>query len=66
MSSASSEQAIKLADFFSKEIPGSHFVPVFYMGSEDADLDELGHIYIEGGKTGMENKTNRSCWQDES
>jgi len=23
-------------------------VPVFWMGSEDADLDELGHIYIDG------------------
>ena len=28
-------------------MPGCNFVPVFYMGSEDADLDELGHINIE-------------------
>lgn len=42
--------AVKLADNLCKEIPGAHFVPVYYMGSEDADLDELGHIYIEGEK----------------
>ncbi len=28
--------------------PDKEFVPVFYMGSEDADLDELGHIYLSG------------------
>jgi uncharacterized protein YllA (UPF0747 family) len=32
---------IKLADRLKKEFPGNHFVPVFWMGSEDADLDEL-------------------------
>jgi bacillithiol biosynthesis cysteine-adding enzyme BshC len=37
---------IKLADRFKKELPALHFVPVFWMGSEDADLDELGHIYL--------------------
>ncbi|TAD82576.1 MAG: bacillithiol biosynthesis cysteine-adding enzyme BshC [Bacteroidetes bacterium] len=37
---------IKLADQLAKEMPNHHFVPVFYMGSEDADLDELGHIYL--------------------
>lgn len=41
---------IKLADFLSKEIPENHFVPVFFMGSEDADLEELNHIYTEGKK----------------
>src|SRR5438094_104560 len=34
---------IKLADRLKKEFPDKHFVPVFWMGSEDADLDELGH-----------------------
>lgn len=42
--------AIKLAENLSEQIVNSNFVPVFYMGSEDADLEELGHIYINGEK----------------
>ncbi len=42
--------AIKLADELSVRYPLYHFVPVYYMGSEDADLDELGHIYAGGEK----------------
>ncbi len=42
--------AVKLAARLKEELPGSNFVPVFYMGSEDADLDELGHIYLFGEK----------------
>lgn len=41
---------IKLADRLNREWPDKHFVPVFYMGSEDADLDELGNVYIGGEK----------------
>lgn len=41
---------IKLADRLNKEWPDQHFVPVFYMGSEDADLEELGNIYLNGEK----------------
>lgn len=33
---------IKLADTLNKQYPDKHFVPVYYMGSEDNDLDELG------------------------
>lgn len=40
--------AIKLAESLSVQIPGNNFVPVYYMGSEDADLEELGHIYLDG------------------
>ncbi len=40
--------AIKLADELSTEMPDQHFVPVYYMGSEDADLDELGYIKLQG------------------
>ncbi len=47
---------IKLADRLKKEHPGSHFVPVFWMGSEDADLDELGHVYLGGEKLVWETK----------
>ena len=42
--------AIKLAEELTTAIPGNNFVPVFYMGSEDADLEELGHIYLFGEK----------------
>ena len=41
---------IKLADELAKKLPAYKFVPVYYMGSEDADLEELGHINIEGQK----------------
>lgn len=34
--------AIKLAKTLEAAHPELHFVPVYYMGSEDADLDELG------------------------
>ncbi|WP_238430125.1 bacillithiol biosynthesis cysteine-adding enzyme BshC [Chitinophaga agri] len=41
-------QTIKLADQLRSQYPQYSFVPVYYMGSEDADLDELGHVYIDG------------------
>lgn len=40
--------AVKLANHLSKELPEYNFVPVYYMGSEDADLDELGQINLAG------------------
>lgn len=42
--------AIKLADELNAAYPQYHFVPVYYMGSEDNDLEELGHIYLNGEK----------------
>jgi len=42
--------AVKLAAYLGKEIPEYKFVPVYYMGSEDADLEELGNIYLNGEK----------------
>jgi len=41
---------IKLTDTLFKRFPDKHFVPVFYMGSEDADLDELGNIFLGNEK----------------
>jgi bacillithiol synthase len=41
---------VKLAEEFKKQLPENNFVPVYYMGSEDADLDELGHIFVNGEK----------------
>ncbi|MCX6319897.1 MAG: bacillithiol biosynthesis cysteine-adding enzyme BshC [Bacteroidetes bacterium] len=40
--------AIKLADQYNAALPEFHFVPVYYIGSEDADLAELNHITIDG------------------
>ncbi|MEO6668793.1 MAG: bacillithiol biosynthesis cysteine-adding enzyme BshC, partial [Ferruginibacter sp.] len=42
--------AIKLADKLNNKIKTAHFVPVYYMGSEDADLQELGEVTINGKK----------------
>ena len=42
--------AIKLADELKAAFPTLHFVPVYYMGSEDADLEELGEVTINGKK----------------
>ena len=42
--------AIKLAENLNESVAGHKFVPVYYMGSEDADIDELGHIYLDGEK----------------
>ena len=41
---------IKLSEKLSSLYPDRHFVPVFYMGSEDADFDELGYIYLDREK----------------
>ncbi|MEO5685342.1 MAG: bacillithiol biosynthesis cysteine-adding enzyme BshC [Chitinophagaceae bacterium] len=41
---------IKLAASFKEQLPQYNFVPVFYMGSEDADLDELGNIWLNNEK----------------
>lgn len=48
--------AIRLAEYLHGEMPQYNFVPVFYMGSEDADLDELGHIHMDGQKLTWETK----------
>jgi len=41
---------IKLAESLNASVKGSHFVPVYFMGSEDADLDELNNITINQRK----------------
>ena len=42
--------AIKLADELKTTSPQYNFVPVYYIGSEDADLDELNNINLGGQK----------------
>lgn len=50
--------AIKLSEYLKTSLPQYNFVPVYFMGSEDADLDELGHTYAEGQK--LEWKTKQT------
>ena len=47
---------IKLADALNRYLPENKFVPVFYVGSEDADLEELGEVFINGEKYTWETK----------
>ncbi|ANH80659.1 bacillithiol biosynthesis cysteine-adding enzyme BshC [Niabella ginsenosidivorans] len=42
--------AIKLAAYCKQLFPQYDFVPVYYMGSEDADLAELGEVVVNGEK----------------
>ena len=42
--------AIRLATTLRESLPEYRFVPVYYIGSEDADLAELNHIYLNGEK----------------
>ncbi|MDB5197057.1 MAG: bshC [Flaviaesturariibacter sp.] len=42
--------AIKLAAHLNEQQPGYRFVPIYYMGSEDADLAELNHFSVAGKK----------------
>ena len=52
--------AIKLADELNTKYSDKHFVPVYYMGSEDNDLEELGtfrynnqkYVWDAAGQTG--------------
>ncbi len=41
---------IRLSRYCKEQFPQYDFVPVFYMGSEDADLDELGTIWMNNEK----------------
>ena len=40
--------AVRIAEELSSTLPGHHFVPVYYMGSEDNDLEELGQVKVDG------------------
>jgi len=50
--------AIKLTAELNDSLPGYRFVPVFYMGTEDADFAELNHFYLDGEK--LEWKTDQA------
>jgi bacillithiol biosynthesis cysteine-adding enzyme BshC len=48
--------AIKLADHLNSSLFPNKFVPVYYMGSEDADLEELGYTHVDGQEIKWETK----------
>lgn len=58
--------AIKLSHDLSEKFPDKHFVPVYYIGSEDNDLDELGtfryggekYVWNAAGQTGAVGRMN--------
>ncbi|MEJ8816405.1 bacillithiol biosynthesis cysteine-adding enzyme BshC [Lacibacter sp. H407] len=50
--------AIKLADTLKQELTQYNFVPVYYMGSEDADFEELSHATVNGVKYQWATKQN--------
>ncbi len=39
---------IRLSRELNELFPGERFVPVYYIGSEDADLEELGQVQLDG------------------
>lgn len=41
---------IHLAEELNKRFSHQHFVPVYWMGSEDHDFEEINHIHINGQK----------------
>jgi bacillithiol biosynthesis cysteine-adding enzyme BshC len=42
--------AINLANQLKQEFPDKNFVPVFWLGTEDHDVEELSHVYVNGKK----------------
>ncbi len=42
--------AIQLAEDLKKRYPENNFIPVYYMGSEDADIEEVGSFVLGGTK----------------
>jgi bacillithiol biosynthesis cysteine-adding enzyme BshC len=48
--------AVRLAEHCKNKFPELDFIPVFFMGSEDADLEELGHIYLNGERLDWETR----------
>lgn len=55
--------AIKIAEELNAQIPEKQFVPVYYMGSEDNDLAELNHIFLNQDKLVWETNQTGSVGQ---
>ena len=53
--------AIKLAEECSRQISSCQFVPVYYMGSEDNDIDEIGLLHYQGETFHWTNEEKGAC-----
>ncbi len=42
---------VKLCKYLKEQLPENNYVPIFYIGEEDADLEEIGTTFIGGKKT---------------
>jgi bacillithiol biosynthesis cysteine-adding enzyme BshC len=42
--------AIRICAYLKEQMPDKDFVPVYYIGSEDNDLEELGQVQVDGVK----------------
>ncbi|MCC6289238.1 MAG: bacillithiol biosynthesis cysteine-adding enzyme BshC [Chitinophagaceae bacterium] len=42
--------AVKIAEELKSKFPENNYVPVYYMGSEDNDIEELNHINLNGDR----------------
>lgn len=47
--------AIKMAKILKEKYPNYNFVPVYWMGSEDHDFEEINHLYIYDKKIEWQN-----------
>ncbi|MEX0596867.1 MAG: bacillithiol biosynthesis BshC, partial [Candidatus Paceibacterota bacterium] len=47
--------AIKLSQELKIKFPSKNFVPVYWMGSEDHDFEEINHAFVYGKKITWEN-----------
>lgn len=52
---------INLAESLNQAYPAYRFVPVFVLGSEDHDFEEINHIQLFGKKLQWENAESGSC-----
>ncbi len=53
--------AINLAESLNQAYPDHHFVPVFVIGGEDHDFEEINHIHLFGKKLQWENQESGPC-----
>lgn len=53
--------AIKLAQSLQQKYPNYHFVPLYWMGSEDHDFEEINHFHLFGKKLEWQSDEVGSC-----
>ena len=53
--------AISLSQHCKKLFPENNFIPIFYMGTEDNDIDEIGTIHVDSKKIKWETAQTGAC-----